>query len=128
MKRAAVVLVLAMMAGTPAVFCSAAGAESWQPLFETQGNITYAFAPAGILSTGDRVQVRVRAVEALTAGKERVATILYDLNCRQRTFRMIEVVEEHDGLLSVCKTPSDDFPIRPRKHPHLEKLRTTVCP
>ena len=66
MKRAAVVLVLAMMAGTPAVFCSAAGAESWQPLFETQGNITYAFAPAGILSTGDRVQVRVRAVEALT--------------------------------------------------------------
>ena len=63
----------------------------------------------------------------LTAGKEKVTTIMYDLHCRQRTFRMIEVVEEEEGVLSVCKNPSDDFPIRPDKHPHLEKLHTRVC-
>jgi hypothetical protein len=129
MKKAAVVLVLVMMAGNPApALCSSAGTESWQPFTEARGSIDYAFAPGGMVRTGDRVQVRVRAVEALTAGKERVTTILYNLDCRQRTFRMLEVVEEQEGVLSICKNPSDDFPIRPGKHPHLEKLRTRICP
>jgi hypothetical protein len=129
MKKAAAVLVLIMMAGNPApVICGLAGAESWQLFTEAQGGVAYTFAPEGIIRTGDHVQVRVRAVELLTTGKEQVTTILYDLDCRQRTFRMIEIVEEHEGVLSVCKNPSDEFPIRPGKHPHLEKLRTRICP
>ncbi len=129
MHKWAVVLLLVMMAGNPApVFCGSADAGSWQPFFEAQGGAAYAFAPAGMVRTGDRVQVRVRAVEAPEPGKERVTTILYDLDCRRQTFRTVEAVEEQEGLLSVCKNPSDDFPIRPGKHPHLEKLRTRVCP
>jgi hypothetical protein len=129
MKRAAVILVLVMMAGNPApVFCGSAHAESWQPFTEAQGGVAYSFAPAGMVRTDDRVQVLARAVEALTGGKERVTTILYDLNCRQRMFRMLEVAEEQEGVLSICKNPSDDSPIRPGKHPYLEKLRTMVCP
>jgi hypothetical protein len=129
MKKAAVVLMLAVLAGHSAsVFCSPAGAESWQPFYQGQGGAAYAFAPDSMVRTGYRIQVRVRAVEALAAGRERVTTILYDLACRQGTFRMLEVSEEQEGELSVCKTPSDDFPIRPEKHPHLEKLHATICP
>lgn len=129
MKKAAVALVLVMIVVIPVpAFCGSACAESWKPLSEAQGPVAYAYAPAAMVRSGDRVQVRVRAVEALTGGKERVATILYDIDCRQGTFRMVEVVEEHEGLVSVCKTLSEEFPIRPGKRPHLELLRTRVCP
>lgn len=122
-------MVLIMVIGNPfPAFCGSASAESWQLFTTAQGGVAYAFAPAEMVRSGDRVQVRVRSVEAPAAGKERVTTILYDLDCRQRTFRMLEVEEEQEGLLSVCKTPSDDFAIRPGKHPHLEELRARVCP
>jgi hypothetical protein len=128
MKKAVVVLALVIIAGNPApVFYSSVSAESWQPLYETQGGAAYAFTTEDLIRTGDNVQVRIRAVEALTAGKEKVTTIMYDLHCRQRTFRIIEVVEEEEGVLSVCKNQSDDFPIRPDKHPHLEKLHMKAC-
>ncbi len=128
MQKWAVVLLVVMMAGNPApVFCGTACAESWTPLSEAQGPVAYAFSPAAAVRSGDRVQVRVRAVESLTAGN-RVTAILYDLDCRKQTFRMVEVVEEHEGLVSVCKTLSEEFPIRPGKRPHLEILRERVCP
>ncbi len=128
MKKVAVVLAFVIMAGNPVPgFYGSVSAESWQPLYETQGGAAYAFTTEGLIRTGDNVQVRIRAVEALTAGKEKVTTIMYDIHCRHRTFRMIEVVEAEEGVLSVCKNPSDDFPIRPDKHPHLEKLHTKVC-
>ncbi|MHB8772320.1 MAG: hypothetical protein ACYC7J_15105 [Syntrophales bacterium] len=129
MKKAVATLILFMLATMSApVFCARIDTGPWQPFYEAPGRVAYAFTPVGIVHIGDHVQVRVRTVEGVKNAGKRVTTILYELDCRQRTFRTLEVVEEHEGLRSICKNPSDVFPIRPEKHPHLEKLNTRVCP
>jgi hypothetical protein len=134
MKMAAVLLSISVMAFTPvpvavAVAGDPAAQGSWQPYYKAEGGSVHAFFSEGIVvRDGDRVRVRSRALEAPEGENLRVTTILYDLDCRQRTFRMLDVVEEQAGERNICRNPSDDFPIRPAKHPHVEILRTMVCP
>lgn len=131
MKMAAVLLGISVLALVPAPAAAAGDPTAqglWQPYYEVQGGSAHAFSPEGIVRDGDRFRVRARAVEDPEAGKGRVTTILYEIDCRRLTFRMLEVVEEQGGERSVCRTPSDAFPIRPVKHPHVEILRTRVCP
>jgi hypothetical protein len=117
---------LIALAGHPIhAFAEQTSEEQWQPYHEGNG-IVYTFAPESILHGEDRVQVRARAVDL--ANERCVTTVLYEIDCRKGTFRMIRVVEERGGEKSVCNTPSDDLPISPAKNPHLSILRNRVCP
>jgi hypothetical protein len=104
-----------------------AGEESWQAFHREIGGAVYAYCPASIVQTGDGIEVRVRAVELSATEAGLVTTIRYRLDCRQRTFRILDVVEERENLRSVCTTVSDDIPIQARKHRHVEALHAELC-
>ena len=128
MKALLLTLPLLVLALAPAANGEGTDDGPWQTYHEVKGGVSHAFSQAGIVRHGDRVRVRDRALEAAEKGNTRVTTTLFDLDCRQRTFRILEVVEELEGEKFVCRTPSDDYPIRPGKHPHLEILYHRLCP
>ncbi len=101
MKKVAVVLAFVIMAGNPVPGPSTvlSAPNHGSLCTRHKGVPPMPSLQRVVIRTGDNVQVRIRAVEALTAGKEKVTTIMYDIHCRHRTFRMIEVVEAEEGAV-----------------------------
>jgi hypothetical protein len=123
--RRGIVWSVALMVNQP--FPGPAADESWQSFHGGNGGAVYAWSPASLVRAGDQVEVWVRTLEAPETGAERMTTIRYRLDCRQGTFRILEVVEERGTERSVCTTVSDAILIRPQKHGQVATLREKFC-
>jgi hypothetical protein len=116
------VLVAVLLGHQPAL----AGEDHWQVFHRDTGGSVYSLSAQDLSRTGEHVEVWVRILEA-PADPDHVTMIRYRLNCRQETFRMVEVVEERGSERSVCTTLSGEIPIRPQKHAHIVALRENLC-
>lgn len=49
-------------------------------------------------------------------GKDGKTKVKYEINCPERSFRQIEVIESRNGDVSRCSNPSESITLKPEKH------------